>query len=161
MWSLLNLGLFFVFADVYAEPNNDVATIEQVATDSFFGGYTGISATAIKQEGDANYAEVSNLGNNKIDVGQYGTLQESRAFVIGDGNLVSVTQAGISNNSVTLVDGGDNKVDLLQSGNGNSLNTTIEGNNNVITASQIGDNLGYTLNLNGNNVGLTIIQHGM
>ncbi len=74
MRSLLNLSLFFVFSDVYADPS-DVATIEQVATDSFYDGYTGIRTTVIKQEGDTNYAEVSNLGNNKIDVGQYGTLQ--------------------------------------------------------------------------------------
>jgi hypothetical protein len=161
--SLLNLSLFFVFQDVYAE-QNDVATIEQVeyvVTDSGFNGYTGISSTAIKQEGDANYAEISNLGNNKVDVGQYGTLQESRAFVIGDGNLISVTQVGFNNDSVTLVDGENNKVDLLQSGNGDSSNITIEGSNNVTTVTQSGDNLSFTLNYNGNNAGLTIIQHGM
>lgn len=161
--SLLNLSIFLVFTNVYAEPS-DMTTIEQVeyiATDSGFGGYIGVSTTSIKQKGDANYAETENLGDNKIDVGQDGTQQESRAFITGDGNLVDVTQVGYKNESMTLVNGGNNKVDLLQSGNNDNSNITIEGSNNVINVTQSGDNLNYTLNFNGNNAGLTIIQRGM
>lgn len=161
--NLLNLSVFFVFSNVYAEPS-DITTIEQVeriATDSGFGGYIGVGTTSIKQKGDANYAEVQNLGDNKIDVGQDGTEQESRTFIIGDGNLVNVTQMGYSNENMTFMDGGNNRVDLLQSGNNDNSNITIQGDNNVVTVTQSGDNLNYTLNFNGNDAGLTIIQREM
>lgn len=127
---------------------------QQIASNSTFGNNAQVThvgssnqTSVTQQNGDANLAILSRIGNNNVDnVLQNGNENSYESTVDGNGNENIITQ-----------DGDNNKIDQDLAGDNMKFTITQEGSNHELNqVENDGNTAGYSVTQSGNGMKITI-----